>query len=117
MSFKIDADSSRIIAKYVKTKKQPFSKYVPNATADALNLIEALLTINPTQRPTAVQALSYPFLPDAKVLHDYSRSYLTKPTVAFFEFEQKQFSVPELRGMIVEEVRLLAADAYRICIG
>ena len=112
LGFHIDADSARVLQGMKKYDKQPFSKYLPNADAESLEMLESLLTVNPTKRPSAEQALRHPFLADAEVLHDYSKTYLTRPSPDYFAFENTPFTVPELRKMIHEEVESISAEAY-----
>lgn len=112
LGFPIDADSARVLQSMKKYDKQPFSKYIPNADAESLEMLEALLTVNPNHRPSAEQALRHPFLADAEVLHDYSKTYLTRPSPDYFAFESKPFTVPELRQMIHDEVESMSAEAY-----
>ncbi|KAJ0809176.1 putative protein-serine/threonine kinase [Helianthus annuus] len=38
-----------------------FSALIPNASADAVNLIVSLLSWDPSMRPTAMDALQHPF--------------------------------------------------------
>jgi serine/threonine protein kinase len=112
LGFPIDTESAQVLKKLTHRTKQPLSKLCPNATPDGISLLEMLLTIDPAKRPSAEQALQHPFLADAEVLHDYSKNYLTRPPPEYFEFEHTSFTVPELRAMIHQEVRDLAADAY-----
>jgi serine/threonine protein kinase len=112
LGFPIDAESAAVLRKLPKLPKQPLSKYVPSATPDALGLLDMLLAVNPTHRPTAEQALQHPFLADAEVLYDYSKAYLTRPAPEYFEFEYTAFTVPELRALIHQEVKELSAEAY-----
>jgi hypothetical protein len=39
----------------------PLNKIMPNASMEALNLVQDLLKYDPQQRPTASQVLQYPF--------------------------------------------------------
>lgn len=93
-----------------KGVKQPLSKVIPEADADEIQLMEALLTINPTRRPTAVTCLDFPFVRDADAFYDYSCSYLTRPKREYFDFEQEHYSINELRDMIKGEVLAIAED-------
>jgi serine/threonine protein kinase len=74
--------------------------------------VEQLLTVNPSTRPSATAALTHPFLADAEILNDYTKNYLTRPTVNYFNFEHEKFSVEELKGMIENEVFSSAANSY-----
>jgi len=113
LGFPVSAEAASFLDKKCRYRKQSIRKYVPDASEAAISLLELLLAVNPSQRPTAEQALQHPFLADAEVLHDYSKTYLTRPTPDYFEFEHTAFTVPELRAMIEHEVEISAADAYR----
>jgi serine/threonine protein kinase len=113
LGFPVSAEAASFLDKKCRYRKQSIRKYVPDASESAINLLEQLLAVNPRERPTAEQALQHPFLADAEVLHDYSKTYLTRPSPEYFEFEHTAFTVPELRAMIEHEVEISAADAYR----
>jgi len=113
LGFPVSTEAAQFLDKKCRYKTQSLKKFVPEATDSALQLIEALLFINPSLRPSAEQALNFPFLEGAELLHDYSKVYLEKPTADFFEFEQTKCSVPELRRMIDHEVALCSAVGYK----
>ena len=48
--------------RFPKTDATPLAQLVPNASADALDLMSLLLRWDPATRPTAAQALRHPFL-------------------------------------------------------
>jgi serine/threonine protein kinase len=113
LGFPVSAEAASFLDKKCRYRKQSIRKYVPDASESAISLLEQLLAVNPRERPTAEQALAHPFLADAEVLHDYTKTYLTRPSPEYFEFEHTAFTVPELRAMIEHEVEISAADAYR----
>ena len=113
LGFPVSAEAASFLDKKCRYRKQSIRKYVPDASEAAISLLEMLLAVNPRERPSAEQALQHPFLADAEVLHDYSKTYLTRPSPEYFEFEHTAFTVPELRAMIEHEVEISAADAYR----
>ena len=84
---------------------QPLSSFIPEASTEALDILEGLLSLDPKKRPTASEALADPYIADAQILCDYSAVQLVRPDKEFFEFEQEKFSLEALRAMIVEEVR------------
>ncbi len=47
--------------KFPQFLSSPLSKVIPNASPEALALIQDLLKYDPQQRPTASQTLQYPF--------------------------------------------------------
>ena len=47
--------------RFPKTDATPLAQLVPNASADALDLMSSLLRWDPATRPTAAQALRHPF--------------------------------------------------------
>eukprot|EP01038_Epipyxis_sp_PR26KG_P007633 gene7633-10391_t len=112
LGFPVSQEASSYLDKRCKFRKQPLSKVVPEASSSSLQLLESLLMVNPSDRPTADEALGFPFLVDAEVLHNYNVQYLTKPSKEFFEFEMEKFNVEKLREMIHKEVEISAADAY-----
>lgn len=113
LGFPVSGEAAAFLDKRCRFRKQPLSKVVPDASADAIQLLESLLELCPDNRPTAMQALDFSFLDGAEVLHDYSKTYLMKPTSDYFDFEKEKYTAMELKKMIDQEVRLSAAYAYQ----
>ena len=55
----------------------------------AMELIDALLMVNPTKRATAAEALQMDYFRDADTLSDYSVEYLDPPPEGFFKWVYK----------------------------
>jgi mitogen-activated protein kinase 1/3 len=113
MGFPVSAEAASFLEKRCRGRKQPWSKLFPDATIQAVELLESLLMLNPTDRPTAQEALQYSFFGDAETLYDYSLDYLKPPPANFFDFEMAKFTVPVLKEMIDNEVLLSSATNYR----
>jgi serine/threonine protein kinase len=47
--------------KFPRFSKTPLEKLVPNASKEAIDLMTALMSYDPAQRPTALQALAHPY--------------------------------------------------------
>ncbi|KAJ1978398.1 mitogen activated protein kinase [Dimargaris verticillata] len=85
-------------------KKQSFQSLFPNASANAIDMLEQLLTFNPDKRITAEEALKHPYVRD---YHDPEDEPEAPPIPeAFFEFDnyKDQLSTEQLKGMIYEEI-------------
>lgn len=90
------------------TRRPPmnFNKIFPQATPDALDLLQKLLSFDPAERPTAAEALRHPYF--AVLAHDVNDasapSQVTIPHDEFaFEFKANITTV-ELRKLIYDEV-------------
>lgn len=84
---------------------QLLSSVIQRSSRDVMELIEALLQLNPEARPSAEEALKFKFLKDAQVMHDYSKVTIPKPTRGMFTFESEKMSLAELRSVVIEEVQ------------
>lgn len=113
LGFPLTAEASAFLEKRCRFRKQPLQKFMPNASKEALDLLESLLSVNPNTRPSAEEALHAQFLDDAEILSDYSSVRLSRPSADFFDFEQEKYSLDQLREMIVDEVHKSSASAYR----
>lgn len=80
--------------------KIPFSQLFPRANPDALDLLDKLLAFDPSQRISVEEALEHRYL---AIWHDASDEPAC-PTTFDFSFEVVD-EVPEMRGMILDEVR------------
>lgn len=49
---------------FTRFVKTPLREIIPNASADALQLMDDLMSYDPVKRPTAMQALKYPYFGD-----------------------------------------------------
>lgn len=84
---------------------RPLSAAIPNATPDALDLLEHLLDLNPNRRPSAISALEFTYLQDADIICDYTNVAQPAPLDEnYFAFERNSFTVEALRQMIADEV-------------
>ena len=113
MGFPVADDMLAFFQKHYTVHKTPLRELIPDCSDEALDLVRALLTINPHNRPSAAEALQHRFLDGAEILFDYNVQYLHRPDLSYFDFESEQYTVPELRDMIHHEVRIAAANAYR----
>lgn len=112
MGFPLTEEAQTFLEKRCRFRKQPFAKLLPDASADAIRMLDSLLTLNPAQRPSAAQALQHGFLAGAETFYDYDAIALEPPPEHYFDFEHEQFSLEELRAMIHDEVRTAAAHQY-----
>ena len=113
LGFPVSAEAASFLEKRCRGRKQPLPKLFPDASVQAVELLESLLMLNPSDRPNAEESLQYAFFGDAEVLHDYSKEYLKPPAPDFFDFEKEKFTVPVLKAMIDNEVLLSSATNYR----
>lgn len=113
MGVPVSAETASFLEKRCRGRKLPWTKLFPDATIQAVELLESSLMLNPADRPTAQEALQYSFFGDAETLYDYSLDYLKPSPTNFFEFEMAKITVPVLKEMIDNEVLLSSATNYR----
>lgn len=99
----VSSNNASFLNSKCKFPAKSFSKMFPTLSADCIELLTSLLTINPSMRPNAVHALSFPFFSDAETLFDYSDIHISFPP-DYFNFETKSFDNTKLAGMIREDV-------------
>lgn len=80
------------------TPKVPFKRLYPNASADAIDLLEHLLAFDPVKRYTVEQALAHPYL---ATYHDPE----DEPTCSTFDFAFEAVEqIDALRNLVMEEI-------------
>jgi mitogen-activated protein kinase 1/3 len=83
--------------------KQPFNRIYPNADKNALDLLDRLLTFNPSKRIDVSDALAHPYL---KQHHDPNDEPIaTHPFTV--EMEMDDYPIPELKQLIWDETKLI----------
>jgi serine/threonine protein kinase len=113
LGFAVSDEALAFLDKKCRFRRQPFHRLMPEASSEAIAMLNILLSVDPERRPSAVQALSHDWLRGAETFYDYSKITLNHPPPGFFDFEQQKFSVPVLQSLIHEEVNSNAADGYR----
>ena len=80
----------------------PFDEYFPKADPAALTILKRLLAFDPSDRPTAEQALADPYF---STLHNKAREPAAQPVSKLtFEFERRKLSTEEVRELIYREI-------------
>eukprot|EP00607_Mallomonas_marina_P007496 CAMPEP_0182417084 /NCGR_PEP_ID=MMETSP1167-20130531/1500_1 /TAXON_ID=2988 /ORGANISM="Mallomonas Sp, Strain CCMP3275" /LENGTH=632 /DNA_ID=CAMNT_0024590377 /DNA_START=110 /DNA_END=2009 /DNA_ORIENTATION=- len=105
IGFPLSSEASSFLDRRCQYTGVPLRSFIPEASNEAVEMLDALLNLNPAKRPSAAQALADDYLRDAQVLCDYDSVSLIRPDREFFEFEQEKFSLEELREMVYHEVR------------
>jgi len=76
--------------------------YFPKADRGALNLLKRLLAFDPSDRPTAEEALADPYFSN---LHSPAREPNAAPISKLaFEFERRKLAIDEVRELIYREI-------------
>ncbi|KAL7314908.1 mitogen activated protein kinase [Mucor circinelloides] len=85
-------------------KRIPFARLFPNANPMAVDLLEKLLTFNPTKRTTVEEALKHPYL---EPYHDPDDEPDAPPIPeSFFDFDRykDQLTKEQLKQMLYDEI-------------
>ncbi|KAG2211029.1 hypothetical protein INT46_010936 [Mucor plumbeus] len=85
-------------------KRIPFARLFPNANPMAVDLLEKLLTFNPTKRTTVEEALKHPYL---EPYHDPDDEPDSPPIPeSFFDFDRykDQLTKEQLKQMLYDEI-------------
>jgi serine/threonine protein kinase len=85
----------------------PFFHRFPQATPDALDLLNRMLQFNPQNRPTATECLLHPYLKD--ILAELNTTQIISAPVdtdlpPYFDFEEDAINLHTLRALLVEQV-------------
>lgn len=103
--FELSAEASSFLDKRCKNPGRPLAGFIPQATPEALELLEQLLNLNPKRRPSAARALQSRYLSEAQLVCDYSDSVMPRRVdEKFFDFERIDYSLEALQNMVREEV-------------
>lgn len=90
------------ISNLPKFPKVPFSKIVPQAGPEALDLMEKMLQFSPYSRITVEEALKHPFL---SKLHDENKEPVAPAPCLTFEQQKSPNLANDLPYMLVQEVQ------------
>lgn len=105
LGFEVNAETLSFLERKNRFPGRSLSSAIPNATPDALDLLEHLLDLNPTRRPSAISALEFTYLQDADIICDYTNVSQPAPLDEnYFAFEKNPFTLDVLRQMIADEV-------------
>jgi len=89
-----------------KRERVPFERLYPNASREAINLLDKMLVFDPRKRITAAQALQHEYLAALHNVNDEPDSETFS-----FPFEKKDVTENELRGLIWEQLRRFHPEA------
>ncbi|TMW58341.1 hypothetical protein Poli38472_011929 [Pythium oligandrum] len=103
MALKIkSSQAQRFLKSLGKKPKVPFRTLFPNASEDALDLLEKLLEFDPAKRISAHEALQHPFM------HAIEKKYKgvdPHPSARVdFGFDTKKLNKNDLRALLIKEV-------------
>ncbi|OQR97340.1 mitogen-activated protein kinase [Achlya hypogyna] len=96
------AQAQRFVKSLGKKPKVPFRTVFPQATPEAIDLLERMLTFDPAGRCTVDEALSHPYM--QSIERRYTPKDIAVPTHISFAFEQENLSKTELVKLIVAQV-------------
>lgn len=103
--FELAPEATSFLDRKCRYPGKSLNSFIPQASPEALALLETLLDLNPKRRPSAARALQFTYLQDAQVLCDYSPQVMPrKIDEKYFDFERIEFSLPALQNMVREEV-------------
>merc|ERR1712127_178011 len=92
-----------------KRERVPFERLYPNASREAIDLLNQMLVFDPRKRITAAQALQHEYLAALHNVNDEPDSETFS-----FPFEKKDVTENELRGLIWEQLRRFHPEAGRV---
>nr|ABF82263.1 MAP kinase [Cicer arietinum] len=96
-------DARRYIRQLPQYPRQPLNRVFPHVHPLAIDLVDKMLTVDPTRRITVEEALAHPYL---EKLHDVAdEPVCTEPFS--FEFEQQHLDEEQIKEMIYREALAL----------
>jgi len=96
-------DARRYIRQLPQYPRQPLNRVFPHVHPLAIDLIDKMLTIDPTRRITVEEALAHPYL---EKLHDVADEPICMEPFSF-EFEQQHLDEEQIKEMIYREALAL----------
>ena len=111
LGFPVNETNSSFLTSRCLSSGKSFESLFPSVSQDALQLLEALLRVSPTERPSAKLALLYPFFADAETLFDYSECVLPTPPPDYFAFEHSQLDTETMADMIRWDVKSFSDES------
>ncbi|KAK9081005.1 hypothetical protein Syun_030685 [Stephania yunnanensis] len=103
LGFVRNEDAIRYIRQLPQHPRQPFASTFPHVSPMAIDLVERMLTFDPTNRITVEEALAHPYL---ERLHDEADEPVC-PMPFSFEFEQQDLTEEQMKEMIYRETLAL----------
>ncbi|KAL1361665.1 hypothetical protein HN51_010002 [Arachis hypogaea] len=96
-------DARRYIRQLPQYARQPLARIFPHVHPLAIDLVDKMLTIDPTKRITVEEALAHPYL---EKLHDIADEPVCMEPFSF-DFEQQQLDEEQIKEMIYREALAL----------
>lgn len=100
----VQSIGSDIAVKYLrslpKMERVPLHQIYPNASADAVDMVEQMLQFEPSRRLTAEQALAHPFLTKY-----HSPSEEPSCPAFDFSFDESQVAPEQLKALLLQEMK------------
>ncbi|KAK2380387.1 Mitogen-activated protein kinase 1 [Trifolium repens] len=96
-------DARRYIRQLPQYPRQPLNRVFPHVHPLAIDLVDKMLTIDPTRRITVEEALAHPYL---EKLHDVADEPICMEPFSF-EFEKQHLDEEQIKEMIYREALAL----------
>lgn len=105
LGFEVSAETETFLGKRCFGRGKGLRSMLPSTVNPAaLQLVESLLTVDPTRRATAEEALQAGYIADAELLYSYNEEYVHPAPTGFFDFERDIYTEEELKAMIEQEI-------------
>lgn len=103
LGFIIDDHAKQLIKSFEDCHKQDLKEIIaPNASSEAIDLLQKMLKFDPGKRITASEALRHPYFSE---IHDSDDEPICEE-VADFPFENKNLNFDELNTLLLDEIAL-----------